>query len=642
MVEIRRTLCNRDCPDACSIEATIDGGRVVALRGDKDHSVTQGFLCFRTNQFLRSQYAPDRLTTPLLRREGRLEPVSWDEALRFIAERLLAIRAESGPSAILHYRSGGTLGVLAAQASDLFFEQFGPTAVKRGDICSGAGEAAQEADFGVSDSSDLSELERARHVILWGKNVATSSPHTIPVLKRAKENGASLVMIDCVHNRSAELCDAFVQPRPGGDFSLAMAVLQVVFEKGWVAPDAATYCQGLAELRTLASRNSLAAWCRDADVTLEAAVDLAQRLHDGPTTILVGWGMARRTNGGAIVRALDALAAVTGNIGIPGAGVSFYFRRRRAFGSLLRGLAPPRTICEPLFAQELLAASSPEIRAVWITAGNPVAMLPESGRIAEALLSRELVVVVDRWLSDTASVAHVVLPVNTLLEADDLVGAYGHHYLGATLPVVPSPDGVKSDLEIFQALAVHVGQHEYPQGTARELKERLVGQGLRDQGVTLATLEEKAVRNPLAAPVLFEGRRFATPDAKVHLISDGPSDFAEGDREFPLWLLSLSTPKSQSSQWAKAPPKLLDVTVHPSAAVGIANGGLGWLESRVGRLKVTVIHDAKQRRDVALVPKGGHYRDGSAANAIIAARLTDLGEGGALYEERVRLVGRDA
>ncbi len=642
MSEIRRTLCNRDCPDACGIEATIEAGRIVKLRGERAHPVTDGFLCFRTNQFLRSQYAPDRLTAPLLRKDGHLEPVTWHEALGFIAERLLAIRAESGPAAILHYRSGGTLGIVASQASELFFEQFGPTAVKRGDICTGAGEAAQEADFGVSDSGELRELERARHVLLWGKNVVTSSPHTIPVLKRAQANGAKLVMIDPVHHRSRELCDTYVQLRPAGDFALAMGILRLVFEHGWVAPDAETYCQGLAGLRALAWRKTVAEWCHDSDVSEATALALATRLHDGPTTILVGWGMARRANGGAIVRALDALAAVTGNVGIPGAGVSYYFRRRRAFGSLLAGLEPPRTISEPLFGHEILAARSPEIRAVWITAGNPVAMLPDSRSVAQALKTRELVVVTDRWLSDTAALATVVLPVNTLLEADDLLGAYGHHQLGATVPVVPPPAGVKSDLEIFQALAERVGQREYPQCSARELKERLVSQVLLKNGISLATLEAGVVPNPLAARVLFEGRKFPTADGKVQLITEGPCEPALSDEAFPLWLMSLSTPKSQASQWAKAPPELLLATVHPAAANGLRHGDLAWLESRLGRIKVQIVHDALQRQDVLLVPKGGHYRNGCSANAITTARLTDVGEGAALYDERVRLLAFDA
>src|SRR5436309_3499242 len=141
-----KTVCNRDCPDACSVVAHVEDGRVVQLQGDPDHPVTQGFLCWRTNHFLPTQYSPDRLTTPLVRRGDSFVPIGWDDALDLAAEKLLAIKRESGPAAILNYRSGGSLGLLKMLV-DYFFARFGPCAVKRGDICSGAGEAAQSADF---------------------------------------------------------------------------------------------------------------------------------------------------------------------------------------------------------------------------------------------------------------------------------------------------------------------------------------------------------------------------------------------------------------------------------------------------------------------------------------------------------------
>jgi anaerobic selenocysteine-containing dehydrogenase len=340
--------------------------------------------------------------------------------------------------------------------------------------------------------------------------------------------------------------------------------------------------------------------------------------------------MARRASGGAIVRALDALGAASGNLGLRGTGVSYYHRRRRAFRKLTEGLSA-RTICEPLFGPEVLAADPP-IRALWITAGNPVAMLPDSRAVAAALESRELVVVVDSWMSDSAERAHLVLPTTTLLEADDLLGAYGHHRIGVAEPVVAPPAGVKSDLEIFQELARRVGLEDYPAGDARAWKRLLLHEEVR-----LEDLERGTIDNPLAPEVLFQGRRFPTPSGKARLVDRAPAETA-ADPRYPLQLLSLSTPESQSSQWAKSPPRPTTVTLHPDAAGDLRHGDEGRLESLIGSMVVRVVLDPKQRRDVAIVPKGGHLRDGACPNALLRARLTDLGEGGALYDERVRLV----
>jgi len=644
-VEVKRTVCNRDCPDACAILATVEEGRVTRIQGDPAHPVTRGFLCRRTNLFLERQYSPERITTPLLRVGDRFEPIGWDAALDLAARRLQEIKAESGPAAIFHYRSGGSLGILLA-LTDLFFERFGPVTVKRGDICSGAGDWAQMTDFGEEESSDLFDLENAREILLWGKNVYVSSPHLLPVLRRAQERGARLTLVDPAWHRTAGLCEKFVQPRPGGDFALAMAVARVLLERGWTDPDAASYCDNLDAFAALARSRSLEAWCAEADVPEEAALDLARRLGPGkPCAIQVGWGMGRRVNGASIVRALDALAALSGNLGIAGGGVSFYYKRRRAFDtSFVKGLdAAPRSICEPLFGPEVLAAQDPPVRAVWITAGNPVAMLPESETTVRALETRDFVVVCDSFMTDTARLAHLVLPTTTLLEADDLVGSYGHHMIGAAVPVVLPPEGVRSDLEIMQGLAARTGLSDVMAGTARDWKRRILRPEVAARGVTVEALEaDGPKRNPIPERILFADRKFPTASGRVNLLTDAPAPRAEAPPGYPLTLLSLSTDKSQSSQWAVEEPGPAVATLHPDAAAGVADGGKARLESAVGAMTVRVKHDARQRRDVVLVPKGGHLRAGRCANALVRARTTDHGEGGALYDEPVRVTPLEA
>jgi anaerobic selenocysteine-containing dehydrogenase len=639
MIEKRRTLCNRDCPDTCSIIATVDDGRVTQLQGDPEHPITKGFLCYRTSHFLHQQYSPDRIKTPLIREGETFRAASWDEALSLIAEKLRSIIQESGPAAIFHYRSGGSLGLLK-MLSDYFFEQLGPVTIKTGDICSGAGDVAQMTDFGEEESSDIFQLLHAKNIILWGKNVYTSSPHLLPILKQAKANGAILTLIDPVHHRTAKLCDHFYQVAPGADFALAMAVARVLLEKNLLSDDAHQICENLPAFVALAQQKTTSDWCQEANLPTETAEAIALTLSQSkPTTILIGWGMARRSNGGAIVRAIDALAAISGNLGIKGGGASYYFKRRGAFDcTWIKGEAvAPRLIKEPLFGEEILSAKAPEIRAVWITAGNPVAMLPDSYKVIDALKSRELVVVVDSWMSDTAKLAHVILPTTTLLEDDDLLGSYGHHWIGASTPVIPAPDQVKSDLEIIQLLAEKMGLSEVMRGDAARWKERFISKPLRDAGVTLQQLTQRAQKNPLVSPVLFEDKKFSTKSKRAQLIDYIPTQIEPTNKEFPMYLVAVSTERSQSSQWPILPDGPAEVVVHPDAASGIEDGGLGRLVSALGALQVKVKHDPKQRRDIALMAKGGHVSAGRCANAITRARLTDLGDGGALYEERVRL-----
>jgi anaerobic selenocysteine-containing dehydrogenase len=296
--DTRRTTCNRDCPDTCSILVDVDrsSGRALRLRGDPEHPVTQGFLCRRTNRFLERQYSSERVTTPLVRKGGELREASWDEALGLVARELARIKLESGPASIFHYRSGGSLGLLKPLA-DYFFEQLGPVTIQRGDICSGAGEAAQMADFGDCDANDLWDLEHSRTIVLWGKNPFTSSPHLIPLLRRARERGARLVLVDPVRHRTAELCDLVLQPAPGADAHVALGVARDLLDRGGVREDAASFADGADAFFALARSRTVDDWARDASIPPGELRALARAYADGPSAILVGWGMQRRLTG---------------------------------------------------------------------------------------------------------------------------------------------------------------------------------------------------------------------------------------------------------------------------------------------------------------------------------------------------------
>lgn len=628
-----KTTCNRDCPDACGIVATVEDGRVTKLRGDATHPVTAGFLCYRTNRFLERQYDPERLTTPLVRRDGALVPATWDEALGLVADTLMRVRATSGPAAIFAYRSGGSLG-LVKHLQEHFWQAFGPVTLKSGDICSGAGDAAQLADFGEEDSHDLFDLRHSRGIVLWGKNVHASSVHLVPILEAARSRGARVVLIDPVRHRGAELADVFIQPRPGADPALALAVARALFDGGHATLEG---CDNGEELRALCQSRTVAEWASIADVTAAEATLVADVLADGPTNIQVGWGMGRRRNGSTTVRLLDALCALSGNLGVPGGGASFYYKRRGAFDTSFIHSTPPRRLSEPVLGRAILEARDPEVRVAFITGANPVAMLPDSEAVARALSSRELTVVVDPFLTDTARCAHVVLPTTTMLEEADLVGAYGHHWVGAVEPVVPPPPGVLTDYEILQELARRTGVEGF-EAPIDHWRRRLLAP-LEPHGITLESLAEGAARSPLAPQVLYEGGRVATETGRVNLIHDVDPTPPPTTPERPMLLMALSTHKAQASQWPArtqdAPPS---ARVHPDSAGGVPDGGRGWLESEVGRMEVIVRHDASQRRDVAIVPKGGWHHRGRSPNALIRGELTDAGEGAAYYDTPVRIL----
>ena len=278
---------------------------------------------------------------------------------------------------------------------------------------------------------------------------------------------------------------------------------------------------------------------------------------------------------------------------------------------------------------------------VWITGANPVAMLPESATVERALRTRELTVVVDAFLTDTARCAHLVLPTTTMLEDDDVVGAYGHHYLGNVRPVVDPPEGVRTDYVIVQELARRVGLEDEFAASSGDWKRRLLGR-VDGLGASLEKLENGAVRNPLVPEVLFADRRFPTATGRVNLIREIDPEPPGTTELRPLLLMALSTEKAQGSQWpAASQVGPATVAVHPDVAGEFAEGETVMLESEIGALRVRLAFDDRQRRDVALMTKGGWMHRGRCANTLVAAKATDAGGGAAYYDTPVRLLPAD-
>ena len=635
----KKTACPRDCPDACGLIATIEGGRVVRLQGDPDHPVTQGFICHRTSRFPDHQNSARRLTKPLLRRgkDSDFEEVCWETALDLLAEKMKTFRDESGAESILQYRCGGSLGIMK-HVGDYFFQKFGPVSVKSGDVCSGAGEAAQLMDFGEFDSSDYFDFHHSKTIILWGKNVFVSSVHLIPELKRARANGARIILIDPVHNQTTSIADMYVQPGPGSDSAIAMGIARWMFDNNCMDPLAEDYCDHLSGFEALANSKSVREWAAIADVATEQLEELASAYSDGPTCSMIGWGLQRRRYGAATIRTIDALAAVSGNLGIAGGGASFYFVRRDAFDfSFAEPVPQVRMIPEPLLGGGILAATDPLIRMVFVWGANPVAMLPDSESVAEALRSREFTVVVDPFLTDTAKCADLVLPTTTFLEEDDFVGSYGHHYLAEVNPVVDPPDGVLSDHEIFRALSRRLGIGDGFDMDVCAWKQRLLKK-LNVAGITRDDFSKGFVKNPFSASVLFADRRFKTPSGKVNLINElDPQLLAVPDRT-ELRVTALSSGRSQASQWpVETQQGPADAVVHPSAAPDYQDGDVATVTTDHGTMQVRLRFNKSQRPDVLLMDKGGWHSSGRSANSLIAGELTDDGECAVYYDTSARI-----
>lgn len=635
------TTCTRDCPDACSMFAHVRNGRLVELRGNPDHPITRGFLCSRARDFVRRVYSPNRVTTPLRRVNGSWKAIPWSEALDLMAEKLAGYRDRFGSLSVLHYHDNGSTAGLKL-LTKRFFNLMGGATTVSGSLCGGAGIAGQTLDFGYRTAHEPVDIPNSRLILIWGRNPMNTNIHLVPFLREARARGATLVLIDPIRTRTADLCHLHYQPLPGSDGYLAAAMGKVLLEERLADRDFVDrHTEGFEGYRATLEGLSLEWLASQCGIPMPEVQKLA-RLYGStkPAAIWTGWGLQRREFGAEIYRLVDALGALTGNIGVPGGGVSHGMEEREYWDW---GLVAPeaaearRSIPRPVIGEGILQAQDPPIKMVVVTCANPANQAPHSLKVRAALQQTEFLVVVDSFLTDTADLAHLFLPATSPFEEEDLVGSFGHHWLGPVNPAIDPVGEARSDLQIFQGLADRLGVKGM-EGTATEWLERLAAP-LRPLGITLEMLKAGPVRHPRAPTVPFTDRRFPTPSGRFRFTSEVPPNPA--DERGRRFVLISSHP--ESSVHAQILPEdqgdPIEVRMNPADAggLGVSEGDEILLRAGNGRLRARAVLDATLVRGVLHCYQGGWIKYGAGVNQVVPDILTRQGLCAGFYEALVEV-----
>ena len=642
MKDERRTTCIRDCPDTCGIIATVEEGRIVGHRGDPAHGVTRGVLCSRGNNYLKRFYHPSRLRYPVRRTENGWQRLSWDDALGLVTERLTHYRDNFGPLSVLVVNYSAIRGLVATALGRLFWSHFGGATFSAGGLSFEANEAAQYLDLGGDGTHEPEDLVNSAAFAVWGKNIPVTHQHWMTFIDEARKTGAPLAVIDPVRSLVAEKADRFYQIRPGSDGMLAIGIARLLLESERV--DAAfinDHSLGFAAYRELVFSRSMRDVMAATDLTAEQIGDLARLYAEKkPLATLIGLGPAYWENSGATVRLIDALAAISGNVGISGGGAGTNMTGARGLDLVPGAKAlsvKSRRVLLPRLGGDILDAQDPPLKMGWVAGANPASTAPDTNRVREGLSSLEFLVVVEQFMTATAELADLVLPCTTYLEMDDLVDAYGHNWLGLTRQVVSPQGEAKSDGEILQLLAERLGFGPVLAGGTLEWAARVL-EPLERSGLTLEMLQEGPRHNPKAVAVPFADRKFATPSGKFEFVGRfDPNAIADGEA---LHLVATKTLKTLNSQvMPENQPEEPIVRVNPEvlARQGLAEGGEAWVVSEVGRVKVRVAADESVRRDVLLFNPALWKGDPSGVNQLREAFTTDIGNGAAMHQTMVTL-----
>ena len=678
-VTFARSVCPLDCPDTCALRVTLENGRITAVSGHPDHPVTRGAICNKVRHMPDRIYHPERLMYPLRRigPKGTNDPaafkrITWDEALGEIAGRIRKAAAQWGPEAIMPYSFYGNMGVLNAEGMDRrFFHRLGATLLDR-TICSAAGNAGYKYTMGASAGIDPEDTVHAKLALVWGCNLVSTNMHQAALLTEARKRGAKIVHIDVHRNRTSAWADEFVCIRPGTDAALALGMMHVLIrekltDRSFIAENTVGYEELAAEAAQYPPQ-------RVAEITgvpAETIVRLAREYGTiSPAYIRIGNGLQHHDNGGMAVRAIACLPALIGAWRVRGGGAIKSNGKYTAINSM--ALQMPGLLANPdtrvvnmnQIGDALLELKDPPIKVLFVYNSNPAVVAPDSGRVRQGLMRKDLFTVVhDLFLTDTCKYADLVLPATSHFENLDLYGSYWHLYLQLHEPVIDPPGECKSNFALFKELALRMGfEPEYFDVTEEEMIRQALDHPDNPciDGITFEKLREKGwIKANLRGLSMFGAGRIPTPSGKIELYSEQmkkaglppvpvyvPAGAEEENLPFVLvagpnhnFLNSTFANVEKLKKLEKQP--LLHMNKKDAAALGIRSGDR--VRVRNGRGEVVITADADENvLPGVLVTQGLWWEDAyegrQSVNVLTPQRLADMGGGAAFFSTRVEVV----
>lgn len=486
MVDTRTAL--RICPlceATCGLTLEIDdeAGRVTSARGDRDDVFSAGYICPKGASFGELDADPDRLTRPLIRRDGELVEASWDEAFAAVAERLGAVLAEHGGASVAVYAGNPNAHTIAgALYVPLIIRGLGTRQVYSASTLDQMPKhVALGLLFGNPLAFTVPDLDRAEHLVVIGANPLVSNGSLATAadfggkLKAMRKRGGRLTVIDPARTRTAEMADRHVAPRPGTDAALLFAVVHTLFDEDLVTlGDLADLVDGVDEVRALAGDFAPEHVAEHCGVTAAEIRAVAREIAAAPSAAVYGRIGTSTVEFGTIGSWLvDVVNILTGNLDRPGGamfpqspvgaaprpprpGRGFHTGR---WHSRVSGF--PEVLSEmPVAAlsEEIETPGQGQVKAVITIAGNPVLSAPDGDRLSAALESVGFMLSIDPYLNETTSHADAILPPPPPSQSAHydvaLANASVRNNARYSSPVLPLDDGRPDESEIMSRLAL--------------------------------------------------------------------------------------------------------------------------------------------------------------------------------------------
>ena len=659
MAKVFHAACPLNCWDSCGFKVTVEDGKVVKVEGDEDHPITKGKICGRGRMLEKRVNSGERLLYPLKKVAGEFERISWEQALDEISEKLREYKRQYGSTSVLHshdYANGGLLTNLDGR----FFNNYGGVTEITGSICWGSGIEAQTWDFGDAYSHAPGDIMNSKSIVVWGRNVARTNMHLYGELQKAKKLGATLYVIDPIFNATAKLADQYISIKPGFDGLLAAGIMKEILRLGFEHQEfIENHSIGFGDLTNLLEEVSLEYIQTVTEVPVKIMTMLAEVYAQRPVATLLGLGMQRYANGGNTIRLIDALVAISGNIGIPGGGANFANKHvGQSFN--IEALTMPqrktesRTFTMMKQAEGILTATGPEVKMAIVTCGNPLTQLPDTNKARKAFSSLETLVVIDQYMTDTAEIADYVLPVTAAFETEDIYySSMYHHYVNHGPKLVEPPGEAKTDEWVWTELANRLGFGEEFAYT-REDYLRMGLSSLAHEGITLDYLREKKFAELPVTPIPWREWKFKTPSGKYEFTSQTAKDVGfSGEltlslpteskwtnpllaEKYPYSLLSIHPLRSNHSQFyhllGGTPEVKVEIAEDVAKEKELVEGDfvLVWNERGEVKGKISIFKQAHP--GTINIDEGNWQKFGGSVNQLTSDLESDNRQGSTLYD----------
>lgn len=665
-ITIRKMSCPYDCPSTCGLLAEIENGRIVKVKNDKTHPVSKNGICRKMQHYEQDIYSMDRLMKPMRRvgkkGEGKFEPISWNEAVREITDHFKDIIEKWGSEAILPCVYSGVMSDIQRNCGDAFFNRMGALELVK-TLCSSAKGAGYDAVVGKTGCLEPTELNDSDLYLIWSCNMAATRLQTLADLQKPANRHKKKILIDVYPNPTAAYCDQVITIKAGTDGALALAMMNVLKNEHLVDKSfVGKYTSGYPEFaETLDGYTP--EWAEsETGIPAEVIRQLAREFGEAKApAIILGSGNSRHGNGGMTVRLITILSALTGAWQHPGGGLcgctpidTDYVNKSLITRPDFREKAA-RKININQIGQALAMEGKEAVRGFYVYGCNPANTVSDQQLILKGLEREDLFTVVhERFMTDTARYADILLPATFSVEQTDIYRAYGYCTLGTGRKLVDAPGECKSNWDTFCLLAKGMGYSEdYFDKSEDEMLDILLSHPTKAIAETSDEAKETLRQGGSVVLPFSDHLVFGTETGKMMIVNEKlaepmphyTADYSAKCQDWPLHLVAAPSVWSLNSTFLDREQlmtfrKGMTLWLNPEdAKVRKIEDGMSVIAfNELGEVQFTACID--QRVAVGNAVSEGVFashqtQNGCGFNTLTHGRLSDIGAATTMNDNRI-------